>query len=200
MSSPTPSPEPTPPSADEAPPAGGAPRWRLRRRQPEVPDASVPAPPLEEDEPPVGVAQPQPEGAGKLRRRRRQLLTEREEAVYHLGGLAFELYRRDLLGERVMRHRAAEVWGLDENVRDIDLQLEQIERTRRERREERRRKPPPEPAPLGHCVNCGSPWYQADARFCWSCGQAITHPEGAPAPEEDDDRPTTVISDPEEGS
>ncbi len=215
-----------PPDADTTPPepaAGGeaeagaeaAPRERrpLFRRRAKDAGADVPPPvdpsPVTPEDTAAAEGEttviPTPEkergpSVAQLRRRRKELLDQRQETVYHLGGLAFELYRRDLLGERVMRHRAAEVWGLDENVRDIDLQLEQIERTRRERREDRRRKPPPEPAPLGHCVNCGSPWYQGEARFCWSCGQAITHPEGDPAPEEDDDRPTTVISDREEGS
>jgi hypothetical protein len=194
--------------ASAAPPPAEREKRPLFRRRPK----DEPAPPPPVDPSPVSDADtraaegettviPKPEkerppSVGQLRRRRKEIQDERQEVVYHLGGLAFELYRRDMLTEAVMRRRAAEVWGLDESVRDIDRQLEEIEHTRRERREERRRKPPAEPVPLGHCVNCGSPWYQADARFCWSCGAAITRPEnGAPSTDDDegDDQPTTVI-------
>lgn len=185
MSSPTPSPDETPPPADEAPPGGAAPRWRLPRRRPEVPDAGVPAPPLDEDEEPAGVAEPPAEGAGRLRRRRRRLLTEREEAVYHLGGLAFELYRRDLLPEGVMRLRAGEVATLDDSVRDIDVRLGEIDRARRERRGAA-----PEDPSVGCCLVCRTP-FRAEARFCWQCGTQVV-----PPPIGGDDQPTQVISSP----
>jgi hypothetical protein len=206
------SPPGTPPEGEaEAaqPPAPRERRQLFRRRPkegpPDVPPPVDPSPVTEADTDPAEgettvIPTPEkerPPSVGQLRRRRKELLDQRQEVVYHLGGLAFELYRRDRLGEPVMRRRAAEVWGLDESVRDIDLQLEQIERTRRERREERRRRPAPEPVPLGHCVNCGAPWYQPEARFCWSCGAEITHPEAeAPPPEggAGDDQPTGVIS------
>jgi len=196
-------------AAAPPPPADRERRSLFRRRQKEEPAAAAAAP---ADPSPVADADtqaaegettviPTPEkerqaSVGQLRRRRREIQDERQEVVYHLGGLAFELYRRDLLTEAVMRRRAAEVWGLDESVRDIDRQLEEIEQTRKERREERRRRPPAEPVPLGHCINCGSPWYQAEARFCWNCGAAITQPEnGGPSADDShgDDQPTTVI-------
>jgi len=156
-------------------PAGGgaAPGWRRwlpRRRPPAAPDA-VPAEAAEESPQPTEMLAPPPqvEGPGRLRRRRRKLLARREEAVYDLGGLAFELYRRDMLGEEVMRRRAGEVAMLDDTVRDIDVRLGELDRERRERR--RRRRPDPE-APAGNCLDCRAP-FRAEARFCWQCGAQL---------------------------
>ena len=96
--------------------------------------AQVPAPPKGRAATPAGgdeepaeeateviPAPPRQERAGALHRRRRTLISQRQEAVYHLGGLAFELYRRDLLSEEVMRRRAGEIAMLDDTVRDIDI-------------------------------------------------------------------------------
>jgi hypothetical protein len=188
-------PEETPqPPPTDAPPdqAGGAPaeqsswrRWMPRRRQsgdePPPPEATPNGDgPVEQ---PTGVLPPPPraEGPAKLRRERRRLLASREEAVYHLGGLAFELYRRDQLGEEVMRRRAGEVAMLDDTVRDIDARLGEIDRERRERR---RRAPADDVA--GHCLACRAP-FRAEARFCWQCGARLV-----PA-SEGDEQPTATL-------
>src|SRR5437764_8151057 len=84
--------------------------------EPDPPEASVPTPPPDAAPPLAG-------GRAQLRRRRRELLDRRAEVVYHLGGLAFELFRRDLLSEPVMRVRAEEIAELDRSVRDIDERL-----------------------------------------------------------------------------
>ena len=184
MSSHTPSPDPTPTGAEETPPAETAPRWRLRRRRPaEETGAAPPAAPGPDDAAPADAAAPRDERAGALRRRRRKLLTEREEAVYHLGGLAFELYRRDMLPEGVMRLRAGAVAGLDDSVRDIDVRLGEIDRARRERRNA-----VPEDPSVGCCMTCRTP-FRAEARFCWQCGTQVV-----PPPVGGDDQPTAVIS------
>jgi hypothetical protein len=199
-------PHATPPAEGQAPPAGAAedpqaggaeasPGWRrwLPRRRP--PAAAGPAAPGDEagpgpdgagDEAPqpteVIAPPPQVEGPGRLRRRRRKLLTRREEAVYHLGGLAFELYRRDMLGEEVMRRRAGEVALLDDTVRDIDARLGELDRERRERR----RRAAPDAA-AGNCLDCRAP-FRAEARFCWQCGaQLVPSADG-------DEQVTAVIS------
>jgi hypothetical protein len=112
-------------------------------------------------------APPRPERAGALRRRRRGLISQRQEAVYHLGGLAFELYRRDLLTEEVMRRRAGEVALLDDTVRDIDARLGEIERERRERRSRSEAD-----SSVGRCVRCHAS-FRAEARFCWQCGARL---------------------------
>jgi len=103
--------------------------------------------------------------------------------VYHLGGLAFELYRRDQLPEGAMRMRAGDVAHLDDTVRDIDVRLGEMERARRERRS-------PEPADpaVGCCLACRTP-FRAEARFCWQCGNQVV-----PPPIGGDDQPTAVIA------
>ncbi len=157
-----------------APPADDTPRRRWLRRRAEPP---TPGPPGAEppDPAPAGDAQPtevvpapsRPEGPRGLRRRREQLLEEREETVYHLGGLAFELYRRDRLSDEVMRLRAGHVAQIDEAIRDIDAQLSDVERERRERRT----RPAADPH-VGCCLVCRTP-FRAEARFCWQCGARL---------------------------
>lgn len=107
------------------------------------------------------------EGPRQLRRRREQLLTEREETVYHLGGLAFELYRRDRLSDEVMRLRAGHVAQIDDAVRDIDARLDDAERERRVRRVRAAADPS-----VGCCLTCRTP-FRAEARFCWQCGSRL---------------------------
>ena len=112
-------------------------------------------------------APPRQDRAGTLHRRRRALIAQRQEAVYHLGGLAFELYRRNLLGEEVMRRRAGEVAMLDDTVRDIDIRLGEMDRDRRARRA----RSSPDLA-AGNCVRCHAS-FAAEARFCWQCGARL---------------------------
>jgi hypothetical protein len=196
----------TPPPSEPAPadpPAGEATaaetpeearpprRWGLRRAQPAPVDEAVPAdadaagaPPASEAGEAVSVI-PSASGPRRLRRDRRRLLSEREEAVYHLGGLAFELYRRDQLPDGVMRLRAGEVAKIDDTVRDIDARLSEVERERRERRNA----VPADPE-FGCCLVCRTP-FRAEARFCWQCGTQVV-----PPPIGGDDQPTAVISSP----
>jgi hypothetical protein len=108
--------------------------------------------------------------------------------VYHLGGLAFELYRRDLLREEVMRVRAGEIAQLDDSVRDIDARLFEIDRIRRERR-----RGAGADAHQGNCLDCRAP-FRAEARYCWQCGVLL-----APVAE-GDDQPTAVIAARAEGA
>lgn len=129
---------------------------------------------------------PRPPGTHRLRRDRKRLLTQREEAVYHLGGLAFELYRRGLLSEGVMQARAGEVAQIDDSVRDIDVRLSEAERERHERRGSEEAAEPS----VGCCLVCRTP-FRAEARFCWQCGAQVV-----PPPVHGDDQPTAVISSP----
>lgn len=184
-------PEETPAEAGSAPPDEARPKRRLRlpRRRPrEAPsqegEAATPGAPDADSAPPEATLPPppRPERAGALRRRRRRLLSRREEAVYHLGGLAFELYRRDMLREEVMRLRAGEVAQLDDSVRDIDARLHEIDRVRRERR-----RGGGADAQAGNCLDCRAP-FRAEARYCWRCGVLL-----APVAE-GDDQPTAVIA------
>ena len=181
-----------------AAPAGGWRRWMPRRRTApspapqeasEGPEASEGSEQTGDDVPATGTAPDAVEaatadgeatdaepvtaaaatdGVGRLRRKRKRLLSEREVTVYHLGGLAFELYRHDRLHPEVMQRRAGEIALIDETVQDIDLRLEQLATDRRNRRN---REPDPR-APVGNCVACRAP-FQVDARFCWQCGTQL---------------------------
>ena len=176
---PTPAEETAPPP-DAAP--GGSTSWRrfLPRRRPAASAADGAGEPVDEA---TGVipAPPRPERAGVLHRRRRALIAQRQEAVYHLGGLAFELYRRGLLGEEVMRRRAGEVAMLDDTVRDIDIRLGEMDRDRRARSSA--------DLAVGNCVRCHAT-FRAEARFCWQCGARIV-PES-----EGDEQVTAAIAPP----
>ncbi len=187
--SPTDPPAGDPPPAEAPDPSGTPRRWTLRRTRPAAAAApgDAAAEPAGEDAQPTEAipVPPRPAGPRSLRRDRRRLLTEREEAVYHLGGLAFELYRRDQLPDGVMRLRAGEVAQLDDTVRDIDVRLSEAERLRRERRGSESADPS-----VGCCLVCRTP-FRPEARFCWQCGTQVV-----PPPLGGDDQPTAVISTP----
>jgi hypothetical protein len=104
-------------------------------------------------------------------------MARREEMLFHLGGLTFELHRRGRLTEAVARHRAAQIEDLDEQVRAIDDQLLAIEGERRARRT-RTRVVPVGPAESGCCLVCRAVFFD-DARFCMQCGTRFAPP--APA-------------------
>ena len=156
--------------------------------EPDPPEASVPTPPPDAAPPLAG-------GRAQLRRRRRELLNRRAEVVYHLGGLAFELFRRDLLSEPVMRVRAEEVAELDRSVRDIDERL--LALAERPARPARTRKPK---EPEGVCPSCGSP-HTTVASYCWNCGVQLPkaeaeEPDGSEVPTgvvDGSEQPTEVI-------
>lgn len=137
-----------------------------------------------------------PLNPSRLRRERKGLVARRQEAVYHLGGLAFELHRRDMLSEPVMRRRADEVADIDRSVIAIDEELATFEETRRTRREERaaerREARARQKQPSGYCLSCGKP-YREPVNFCANCGSPIVHE--APA-EPATEQPTTVVEAP----
>jgi len=180
-----------PPPADDTPRR----RWLRRRADEATADGAAPGEAAEHAAPgeatapgdeaqgtEVIPAPPRPEGPRQLRRRREKLLAEREETVYHLGSLAFELYRRDRLSDEVMRLRAGHVAQLDDAVRDIDARLSDVERERRERRAAA-----PADASAGCCLTCRAA-FRAEARFCWQCGaQLVPGAEG-------DEQVTAVIA------
>ena len=160
------------PEADATPAGTPRPwsRWVPRRRP--ARDAAAAEPAANGDGPPEQPTEaigppPRPDGPARLRRDRKRLLAQREEAVYHLGGLAFELYRHDRLAEEVMRRRAGEVAMLDDTVRDIDVRLGEIDRERKERRQRA-----PDAGFAGNCLTCRAP-FRAEARYCWQCGTRL---------------------------
>ncbi|MFN8109459.1 MAG: zinc ribbon domain-containing protein [Thermoleophilia bacterium] len=177
-----------PDTAGEAAPAPAR-RWGLRRRTPPAGDETqiIERPPDPDQDtgiiPAPPEAAPPPTRSGtSLRRERRSLMARREEMLFHLGGLAFELYRHGRLGEDVARHRAGMVAELDEAVRAIDAQLIAA----------RTAAAPPVttgPVEAGACMSCRAPFYD-DARFCMQCGSRLV----PPAPAGADDSATQVIA------
>lgn len=145
------------------------------------------------DDQPTGVVPAPPAGPplnpGRMRRERDRLMEKRQETLYHLGGLAFELYRRDMLTEPVMRRRAEEVAEIDRGVFEIDAALATVDEDRRARREAKREQQRAAreerdklKRPEGTCVSCGQP-YAWGANFCLNCGSPIVRPEPEPETE-----------------
>lgn len=96
---------------------------------------------------------------------RRELLAQRDRLAERftmmqadLGGVLYEMLVRDHVRMDVLTRKAAE-------LQRVDADLEQLER-------ELRGGPDAQP-PAGACPSCGTP-YAAAARFCASCGQALT--------------------------
>jgi hypothetical protein len=128
--------------------------------EPEAPDDQ---PEPKEPSPASGVPGPaKAPSRNSIKRDRQRLDSERQEAQFHLGGLAVELLRRDALTQPVLRAKAAELIDLDEQVRLLDWRLEAIETERRQRKGL-------EPPVAGACLSCGAEFAPA-AVFCWRCG------------------------------
>jgi hypothetical protein len=146
-------------------------------------DSPVPEPVAPDEAPaphaaPPTARAPRPPTTGQLRRERRRLWDERQETVYHLGGLALDLHSRAMLGDDLVARRARVVHELDARITTIDEQLADLDSRRRQGRV---RVPPP----AGYCLSCGAP-YQTDAAFCFRCGARIHIPV--------DDADTQVIA------
>jgi hypothetical protein len=130
-----------------------------------------------EPEPAVDPAPERAPTIGQLRRQRRKLWDERQEAVYHVGGLAVDLERRGIDDDTLVRRRAAAVLDLDRRLGEIDGELAEADERRRKGRTRM-------PDPAGYCQSCGAP-YLTDAAFCSRCGARIHVPSEEP--------PTQVI-------
>lgn len=135
-----------------------------------------------EPEAPSGTERPQT--VGQMRRERKRLWDERQEFVYHLGGLALDLHGREMLGDELIARRAEVVSETDRRILELDALLKEADDGRRRRSRVR------EPDPVGYCLGCGAP-HQSDAAFCFRCGARISSPEA--------DSDTQVITMPEDG-
>jgi hypothetical protein len=177
--------QPTPPEPDD-PPKG----WRARRRAARARDAAaeslllgtppvpVPAPPAEllgsgtdvgTDLPgPMDVPDSLASSTRGLRRQRRRLLNNRDQMIFHLGGLAYELHLLDELSAPVAQHRAGLIYELDTTVRAIDAQLAARGST----------KPSEQRLPIvvGACRTCHT-LFVAEARYCMKCGAELAPAE-----------------------
>lgn len=168
----------TPDEGADTPPR----RWGGRRRTPDpVADQPTEAIPLVEVAPMEPVVAPavDPSAVGTpaadlprssaLRRTRAELMEQRENALFHLGGLVYEMFQRDLLTIPAARERARRVAEIDDAVFEIDRQLEDVDVARRERQ---RRRGSGALREVGACVACRHPFF-AEARFCMQCGTRL---------------------------
>jgi double zinc ribbon protein len=129
------------------------------------------------------------------------LLREREDRVRDLGGLVFEMFRRDRFRVELVTQRCAELVTIEERLRELEALLASS----------RRGGPrcecgaplawgahfcancgrPAGPRPVVSCARCGSP-LPAEVQFCGHCGAAVETPaphlpadtEADPAPKE----------------
>jgi hypothetical protein len=129
--------------------------------EPDAPDSDEQAADTADTTP----AAPKPPTVGQLRRERKRLWDERQETLYHVGGLALELHRRDLLTDELIRKRTTIVEELDRRIAEVDSQLADIDDRRRRGRAH-------EPQPAGYCLSCGAS-HVDEAAFCFRCGARI---------------------------
>ena len=95
--------------------------------------------------------------------RRQQLATTFAESQWDLGGLVYEMARRDHLRMDVVVRMAA-------HLQEVDGELGEVERLLRLERA----------AAAGACPSCGA-FYAHGAVFCWKCGESLVervHVEG----------------------
>jgi hypothetical protein len=110
-------------------------------------------------------APPPQQGAdtGELTRRRDELARAFSEAQWDLGGLVYEMARRDHFRMDVVIRQAA-------RLQELDGELGEVERLLRLE----------EAAAAGSCSSCGA-LYAHGAVFCWQCGEPLvarTHVDG----------------------
>jgi hypothetical protein len=94
--------------------------------------------------------------ASELRRERRVLLQIREDRLRDLGGLTFEMYRRDHFNEALVVERCAELVAIEARISEIDAIVSGLGLRRRQQA----------------ICTCGAPLL-VGARFCPSCGRRL---------------------------
>lgn len=186
-------PQPAPAAAEE-PPKG----WRARRRAakaakaetaaaaatiPSGVAAAAPAPPAAPEPQealgtrtdigtdlagPMDIPDALASSPRRLRRQRRRLLNTRDQLVFHLGGLAYELHLLGELDAPVAQRRAGMIYELDLTVSAIDAQLASRSST----------KPSEQRLPIvvGSCRTCHT-LFVAEARYCMKCGAQLAPAE-----------------------
>jgi hypothetical protein len=107
-----------------------------------------------------------------LRRQRRRLVAMRDQMIFHLGGLAYELHLLGELQEPVAKQRAGLIYELDTTLEAIDAQLAAKGGTAGTQR--------PLTIVVGSCRTCRTP-FLAESRYCMHCG-AVLAPPGYPHP------------------
>jgi predicted RNA-binding Zn-ribbon protein involved in translation (DUF1610 family) len=105
---------------------------------------------------------------GELTRRREDLTKAFSDAQWDLGGLVYEMARRDHFRMDVVVRQAAQLQAIDAELGEVErlLRLE-------------------EAAAAGSCPSCGA-LYAHGAVFCWQCGEPLiarTQVEGRIVPQ-----------------
>jgi hypothetical protein len=108
--------------------------------------------------------EPQSAAPAELVRKRDTLAREVAELYWDLGGLTYEMARRDHFRLDVLVRRAAE-------LQERDAELAEVERLLRL----------DGAAATGACPSCGA-LHSRGATFCWSCGSRLIE-DGAPTEE-----------------
>jgi predicted amidophosphoribosyltransferase len=135
-----------------------------------------------------------------LRRERRLLLREREERIRDLGGLVFEMFRRDRFRVELVTQRCSELMALEERLDELAALISSAGGRATVRCEcgapvvwgthfcancGR----PVGPRPVVSCARCGSP-LPANVQFCGHCGSAVDSSQPAlPADTQPDPAP-----------
>jgi len=117
---------------------------------------------------PLDVPEPLASSTRGLRRQRKRLLKERDQLIFHLGGLAYELHVLGELRSPVAERRAGMIVTLDSTVDSIEAQL--MSRGKATGPGQRL------PIVVGSCRTCHT-LFVADARYCMKCGLALAPAE-----------------------
>jgi ribosomal protein L40E len=138
---------------------------RLRRRRDHVRTDGAATPIAGVD--PDGTSAPQAPSfrdRGRLRRRLRYLRRVRELGFRDLGGLVFDQHRFERPKEELVRGKLAALQAVDTELRALEVLLDDPRPIHELR----------EPG-IAACIRCGA-LHGTDARFCPSCGVAVSGP------------------------
>jgi ribosomal protein L40E len=138
---------------------------RLRRRRDPVRTDGAATPIAGVD--PNGTSAPQAASfrdRGRLRRRLRYLRRVRELGFRDLGGLVFDQHRFERPKEELVRGKLAALQAVDSELRALEVLLDDPRPIHELR----------EPG-IAACIRCGA-LHGTDARFCPSCGVAVSGP------------------------
>ncbi|MGH3116010.1 MAG: zinc ribbon domain-containing protein [Gaiellales bacterium] len=148
----------------------------------------------------AGEAPRQASHPGAVKRERRALLREREERLRDLGGLVFEMFRRDRFRVELVTERCADLVALEQRLDELDSLVAAA--TSRSGLRCACGAPlawgahfcancgrSAGPRPVVSCARCGSP-LPADVQFCGRCGSAVeTQSPEVPADTQPDPKP-----------
>jgi zinc-ribbon domain len=101
----------------------------------------------------------------ELVERREELFRRFAELQWDLGGLTYEMARRDHYRLEVLNRRAAELQEVDGELGEVDRLMRLADA-----------------GAAGACTSCGAP-HSRGATFCWQCGTPLRGGEAPVVPE-----------------